>query len=83
MTPKQRKAHVADIQTFLESKGYEADRFGHYKKTTEKDHVLRYKFGKVALRYEVKDARGSWLRIASGPVSRVEVTPDGLKGLKR
>jgi hypothetical protein len=72
---------IQDIKTFLETKGWSADRWGNYKKSVE-SREYRLKFNKISLRHEIKSSSG-WIRLKSNYYKNLEIEDDKLVGLKR
>ena len=78
----------AEFITWAKSRGWEEDKFGHFRKVTPAtaEH-LRFKLSNVAVRCEsqITHSGGSheWVRIQSGYLKDLHVTPDNrLAGLK-
>jgi|WetSurMetagenome_2_1015567.scaffolds.fasta_scaffold1273554_1 hypothetical protein len=71
-----------EIEIFLLSKGYQKDRFGHFKKIKSNGRTYRYKLSKIAVRYEVKSDYG-WVRLRSNYLSKLYLTAENkLSGMK-
>ena len=81
MTPKQKEKLIQEIRTALKSFGFQEDHYGNFKKETE-GKVLRYKFGKTALRREVKGSSGQWIRVASNYYKNISIIDGKISGLK-
>ena len=76
-----------ELETWLISKGYSKDKFGHYQKLINESEVARYKMQSNSVRYEKKAHivdHNEWLRLASGYYKSLSITPEGkLAGMKR
>lgn len=80
-----------EFEQWAHSRGWARDKWGHYQKTLSgKDY--RFKLSSTAVRYEVKvhhegtrysEPSSEWIRLRSGYLSKLKVSPDGkLTGLR-
>lgn len=80
-------AHIQSLRAFLVSNGWEADRYGHLKKTHYTGQQFRMRFGRGALRFEERVKHGQysmWIRLQSGPYGRIRIGEnDRLSGLTK
>jgi len=76
-----------ELETWLISKGYSKDKFGHYQKTSDKGTVTRFKMQSNSARYEKKAEivdHNEWMKLAGGYYKSLSITPEGkLAGMKR
>ena len=80
-----------ELISWLISKGYTPDRFGHLQKTVDTNgqtKTYRYKLQDISARHEIKitytDGHNDWIRLAPGYYKDLSVNSDGkLCGLKR
>ena len=75
-----------ELIAWAKGKGYQEDRWGHFKKTIKgkdgESRTRRLKLSRIAVRLEVK-LDSEWLRIKSGYYSKLSITADGkLQGMK-
>lgn len=90
-TNKKREGFINQLKELVEAHGFTKDRFGNFVKE-KNGEAVRYKFGKVALRYEARIAETNpyskskwrWIRLRSGNYCNLEITEDNkIKGLLR
>jgi hypothetical protein len=68
------------LHTFFISKGWDQDRWGNYHGL---DPSIRYRIRKLVLRKEKKTSWGEWMRLSSGYIGSLELTPEGkIRGMK-
>lgn len=78
-----------DLEKFLERKGYQRDRWGHYHKTKTLENGeelrIRYKLQAKSLRLETHGGKAvGWIRHVSAFYSQLTITErDKLKGLRK
>jgi len=76
-----------EFETWVISKGYSKDKFGHYQKTPDKGTVTRFKMQPNSVRYEKQAMivdHNEWIRLASGYYKSLRITKEGkLAGMKR
>jgi len=74
-----------ELETWLISKGYSKDTFGHYQRETG-DTTVRFKIQASSVRYEKRAKivdHNEWLRLASGYYKDLSITEDDkLRGMK-
>lgn len=56
MANKKLQRKKEELRSWMESKGFEQDSYGHMKKTLESGTQLRFKFQKTSIRAESKPA---------------------------
>jgi hypothetical protein len=75
-----------ELITWLESKGYTKDSYGHYQKTTPDGRAYRYKIQASSARYERQATilgKHEWIRIVSGYYKDLSINDKGqLSGMK-
>jgi hypothetical protein len=63
--------------TAIEKRGYTHDRYGNYKKDTDKG-MFRFKFNETSFRHEkrIDTSPPSWMRISGGYYKNVKILND-------
>jgi hypothetical protein len=78
-----------ELKTWLISKGYTQDKYGHFQKVSplQLDVIYRYKIQDISVRFEKQiDVCGKheWMRISSGYLKKLSINRDNkICGLKR
>lgn len=81
---------IDEIKSWLLTRGYTPDKYGHYQKTLtmgDKSTTYRYKIQDISIRKEVQvtysDGKHDWVRIASGYISKLSLNDKNqIVGLK-
>ena len=74
MTPKQKKAHLANLMIMIKGSGFTEDSYGNWTRK-HKGYSYRIKVKKINIRVEKKSVNSKiWFKIFSEPIVNVSFT---------